>query len=119
MLACYAVSLTSNETIFCKTIKSSTVNLYLADATKLAIFKKLSDPTKNLLQQKYSYITNVIDEHRRWESMPHRGEPLPFLMMDYAYKSFFESASSHEQDFLECSSGGLAHHRDAIRYEKI
>ena len=45
VMACYTFSLTLNETIYCKTMKSSTVNLYVAHATKLTIFKNKSDPT--------------------------------------------------------------------------
>ena len=84
IMACYTVSLTSNETIYCKTIRASTVNLYVSDASKLAIFANQPDPTKNQLNQKSSYITNVVNEHRRWESMPNRREPLTYAMVDYA-----------------------------------
>ena len=85
-MACYAVSLTSNETIFCKTIKTSTVNLYLSDDAKLAIFKNLPDPTKNILHQKSSYIIDVTNEHKRWESMPNRREPLTFSIVDFSFQ---------------------------------
>ena len=48
VMACYTVSLTSNETIYCKTIKSSTVNLYFIDTAKLAIFNNKPIPPKML-----------------------------------------------------------------------
>ena len=51
IMACFAVSLTSNETIFCKTIKSCTVSLYLSDTAKLSILSKLPDPARiNLIR---------------------------------------------------------------------
>ena len=95
LMACYAVSLTSNETIFCKTIKTSAVNLYLSDATKLAIFKNLPDPTENQLNQKSSYIINVTNEHKRWESMPNRREPLTFSMVDFSFKTTLAISPDH------------------------
>lgn len=85
VMACYTVSLTSNETIYCKTIKSSTVNLYFIDTAKLAIFNNKPDPTKNAMKQKSTYISNVINEHKRWESMTNQREPLTYSMVDQLY----------------------------------
>ena len=59
LMACYAASLTSNETIFCKVIKSSTVSNYLTDAAKLSILNKLPDPTKNGFNQRSPYKTGA------------------------------------------------------------
>ena len=103
LLACYAVSLTSNETIFYCIIKASTVNLYLSDAAKLAIFKNLPDPTKNSLNQKSSYITNVVNEHRRWETMPNRREPLTFLMVERLFSLSYGCTSTAVNDSLEAA----------------
>ena len=100
ILACYAVSLTSNETIFCRIIKASTVNLYLSDAAKLAIFKNLSDPTKNSFNQKSNHITNVVNDHRQWETMPNRSEPLTFPMVDRAYLLPYGPAPKTPNDSL-------------------
>ena len=103
LMACYTVSLTSNETIFCRTIKASTVNLYISDASKLAIFANHPDPTKNQLNQKSSYITNVVNEHRRWESMPNRREPLTFAMVDCAYSTTNHASPSSPDDTLHAA----------------
>ena len=103
ILACYAVSLTSNETIFYRIIKASTVNLYLSDAAKLAIFKNLPDPTKDSLNQKSGYITNVVTEHRRWETMPNRREPLTFLMVDKLSSLSYGQNSRVVNDSLEAT----------------
>ena len=84
IMACYATSLTSNETIFCKTIKSSTISIYLTDAAKLSILNKLPDPTKNGFNQTSHYIQNILREHRRWESIPNRREPLTYPMVQQA-----------------------------------
>ena len=75
VMACYAISLTSNETIFCKKIKASTISNYLTDAAKLSILNKLPDPTKNGFNQMSSYIHNILREYRRWESIPNRRTP--------------------------------------------
>ena len=65
LMACYAISLTSNQSIYCKIIKSSTVSTYLSDAAKLSIMNKLHDPTKDVYNQRSQFITNVINEHKR------------------------------------------------------
>ena len=72
IMACYASCLTSNETVYCKTIKAATVSNYLSDAAKLSIMNKLTDPTKTLINQRSPYISGVINEHKRWETMPNR-----------------------------------------------
>ena len=100
-MACYAVSLTSNENVFCKTIKTSTVNLYLSDTAKLAIFKNLPVPTKNLLNQKSSYIINVTNEHKQWESMPNKRETLTLSTVDFGLKNTL--ANSPEHNTLEAA----------------
>ena len=84
-------------------IKASTVNLYLADAAKLAICINCPDPTKNDLNQKSSYITNVVNEHRRWETMPNRREPLTFLMVDTLFSSSYGISSTIINDSLEAA----------------
>ena len=44
IMACYTVGLTSNETIYCHTIKSATVTLYMSDAAKLTVLNNKPDP---------------------------------------------------------------------------
>ena len=101
IMACYTVSLTSNETVYCRTIKSATVNLYVSDAAKLAILNNKPDPTKNRLNQKSTYITNVINEHKRWESMPNRREPLTYSMVDHLYHISYNKNPPLSSDCLE------------------
>ena len=103
LMACYTVSLTSNETIFCKSIKASTVNLYISDAAKLAIFNNQPDPTKNALSQKPSYITNVVNEHKRWELMPNRREPLTYVMADLSFSQTYGLSPLKANDSLEAA----------------
>ena len=56
-VACHAISLTSNETIFCQTVKkAATIKLYLADAAKLEIFKNLPDPRLGRI----SFVKNIL-----------------------------------------------------------
>ena len=105
IMACYTVSLTSNETVYCRTIKSATVNLYVSDATKLAVLNNKPDPSKNQLNQKSTYITNVINEHKRWESMPNRREPLTYTMVDHLYYMAYTVTSPSQND---CSDAALA-----------
>ena len=102
-MACYTVSLTSNETIYCKTIKSSTVNLYVTDAAKLAIFNNKPEPTKNALNQRSSYIANVINEHKRWEFMPNHREPLTYSMVDHLFNITHIPIMNPQNDTLPAS----------------
>ena len=105
IMACFTVSLTSNETIFCKTIKSCTVSLYLSDAAKLSILSKLPDPTKNKFNQRSQYISNVLAEHKRWESMPNRREPLTFAMVQQAQINLTKNGTSSFNDSLPQALG--------------
>ena len=98
IMACYAVSLTSNETIYCRKIKSATVNLYVSDAAKLAILNNKPDLSKNQLNQKSTYITNVINEHKSWKSISNRREPLTYIMVDHLYHSAYPADSSLPND---------------------
>ena len=101
IMACYVVSLTSNEAVYCRTIKSATVNLYISDAVKLAVLNNTPDPSKNQLNQKSTYITNVINEHKRWESMPNRREPLTYTMVDHLCHMVYNNTSPLSCDCLE------------------
>ena len=93
LMACYAISLPSNQSIYYKTIKASTVFTYLSDMAKLSIMNKLPDPTKNAFNQRSHFISNVINEHKRWETMPHRREPLTYKMVLQAHTNLFKSNS--------------------------
>ena len=93
LMACYAISLTTNQSIYCKTVKASTVSTYLSDAAKLSILNKLHDPTKNAFNQRSHFITNVLSEHKRWESMPNRREPLTYKMIHKAQLDLAKSSS--------------------------
>ena len=104
IMACYTVSLTSNETVYCKTIKAATVTLYVSDVAKLATLCNKPDPSKNQLNQRSIYITNVINEHKRWESMPNRRESLTYRMVDYLFTMVHNGSSPK----LDDSSATLA-----------
>ena len=76
IMACYAVALCNDQTLLKKRILSSTIDMYLAAAARLsAPFEKL-DPCKNAFGQKSNFIKAVLKEHKRWESMPNRRDPL-------------------------------------------
>ena len=84
IMACYTASLVSNGSIFCKTIKAATISNYLSDAAKLSIMNRLQDPTKTSINQRSPYIRSILHEHKRWESMPNRREPLTYNMVNQA-----------------------------------
>ena len=67
------------------------VNLYIPDVSKLAIFANHPDPTKNQQNQKLSCITNIANDHREWECMINRREPLTYAMVDYVYSQVYSN----------------------------
>lgn len=76
IMACYTVALCNDDNLNGKTIKTSTIKLYLAAAARLSIPAALMDPTKNRFGQKSEFIQAVLKEHKRWEQMPNRRCPI-------------------------------------------
>ena len=82
--AAYCVWLALGHTVLSVTIKSGTINNYLADAAKLVQRgrklhegKPYPDPRIDVSTGKTHHaITQIKDEVKRWENMPNRREPL-------------------------------------------
>ena len=84
VVACYAQSLSLGHTLLYKNIKASTITAYI-EAVSLFFAAQphgLKDPTTwPTGTRKTKLIAKVISEHRRWEKMPNRREPVTKSML--------------------------------------
>ena len=55
------------------------------------IFFMYPDPTKNKLNQKNTYIINVVNEHSRWETMHNRRKSLTYVIVDFVFNQVYIS----------------------------
>ena len=83
IMACYTAYLASGETLLCKTIKSSTIKRYLSAAVELSTHANMINPCLDIMGKQSTYITNILKELKRWESMPNRKEPVTKKMIEY------------------------------------
>jgi len=102
IVACYAQSLSLGHTLLCKNIRSCTITAYI-DAIS-SLFKShpygLKDPTKSSTgTSKTKLVAKVIGEHRRWESMPNRREPVTKSMLLW----MLNSAQPHDSCSLQAA----------------
>ena len=76
-LAMYATHLATGSTLHFRSIKASTIAAYLHDvATFLGRFRSIDPRFISSTDTKLApVISKVLEEQRRWESVPHRREP--------------------------------------------
>ena len=75
-MACYLAHLVTVQTLLCRSIKSSTITRYLSAAAELSIPAKMLNPCLDIMGQLSSHIKDIINELKRWESIPKRREPV-------------------------------------------
>ena len=85
-MACYTANLASGENLLCKTIKSGTIIRYLSAAAELSIQLNTISPLLDITGKRSKYITDVLNEIKRWEQVPNRREPLTKSMINYVIK---------------------------------
>ena len=83
IMACYTAHLATGETLLCKSIKSSTILRYLSAAAELSIPAKMLNPCLDIMGHFSSHIKDIINEFKRWESIPKRREPVTNKMILY------------------------------------
>ena len=83
IMACYTAHLATGETLMCKCIKSSTILRYLSAAAELSIPAKMMNPCLDIMGNLSNNIKDIINELKRWESMPKRKEPVTKEMISY------------------------------------
>ena len=84
VVGCYAQSLSLGHTLLCKNIKASTITAYIDAVSSFFTSHPygLKDPTARPTGTgKTKLIAKVISEHRRWETMPNRREPVTKSML--------------------------------------
>ena len=76
-LALYATHLATGSTLYCRSIKSATINSYLTDVAKFIGRFREVDPrfTSSADTKLAPIIGKVLQEQRRWEVVPNRREP--------------------------------------------
>ena len=85
-MACYTANLASGENLLCKTINSGTIIRYLSVAAELSIQLNIISPLLDITGKRLKYITDVLNEIKRWELVPNRRKPLTKSIIDYAIK---------------------------------
>jgi len=94
-LALYATHLATGSSIHCRSIKSSTINSYLADIAKfLGRFREIDPRFTSSADTKLApVIAKVLAEQKRWESVPNRREPFTLPMYN-----IIAATASHQSD---------------------
>ena len=82
-MACYAAHLASGETLLCKSIRSGTIMRYLSAAADLSVPANVTNPCLDIMGRQSQYIRDVINEVKRWESIPNRKEPITKELIQY------------------------------------
>ena len=83
IMACYTVSLATGNTLMCKTIASGTLKRYLGAAAELSRPANMMNPCLDIMGKQSRYISDIIKELKRWESIPNRREPVTKEMIEY------------------------------------
>ena len=83
IMACYTAHLATGETLLCKSIKSSTIIRYLSAAAELSIPAKMLNPCLDIMGNLSRYIKDIMNELKRWESIPKRRESVTKEMILY------------------------------------
>ena len=85
-MACYTANLASGENLLCKTIKTETIKRYLSAAAELSTQTNVISPLLDVSGKMSKHIQDVLNEIKRWETVPNRREPLTKPMILYIIK---------------------------------
>ena len=99
-LALYATHLATGSTLHCRTIKSATINGYITDVAKfLSRFRDVDPRFASPADTKIApIISKVIQEQRRWETVPNRREPFTMALQNILSQKATESNDSYSFD---------------------
>ena len=86
IMACYTANLVSGENILCETLKSGTISRYLSAASELSTLSNVINPCLDVTGKQSKHIKDIINEVKRWESIPDRREPVTNDIIDYIFK---------------------------------
>ena len=85
-MAMYVSHLIGGETLLSKVIKAGTIRGYLKEAAALCEPRGIMNPLIGIDGKKSPWIEDMIAEHKRWEQMPNRQEPVTLEMLKYINK---------------------------------
>ena len=85
-MSCYTISLASGSTILALAIKVGTIERYLFVARKLSTAAGVMDPTLDIRGKRTDIIKAILDEAKRWQTVPNSREPLAWEMVHWGSK---------------------------------
>eukprot|EP00957_Ditylum_brightwellii_P006516 493543-Ditylum_brightwellii.AAC.2 len=80
-MAMYASHLAMDNSLLSQSIQSNTIRMYLKASAMLSEPRRIMNPLVSLSGPKFSWIEAIIQEQRRWESMPNRQKPVTVDMV--------------------------------------
>jgi hypothetical protein len=103
-MALYATHLATGSSLHCKSLKASTIATYLLDVAKfLGRYRDVDPRFRSTADTRMApAIAKVLDEQKRWESVPNRREPFTLEM----HKYIAQSAETYADDC--CIEAALA-----------
>ena len=82
-MACYTADLVAGENLLCMTLKAGTISRYLQAAAELSIPANMMNPCLDVTGKQSKHIKDIINEAKRWESVPDRREPVTQEIIEY------------------------------------
>ena len=91
VLACYAVSLTTGETLLCRKIRHDTLKGYIRMAVKCHTDRNLPSPRRADID----YVSVILDAVRKYQSVPRRREMIHDAMFEHFLALYAKLAKRH------------------------
>jgi hypothetical protein len=105
-LALYATHLALGSTLHCRSLKASTIAGYLLDVAKfLGRFRDVDPRFQSTADTRLApAIAKVLDEQKRWETVPNRREPFNLELHNYIAQ---QAKSNPDDCCLDAANGKL------------
>jgi hypothetical protein len=97
-MACYAADLVAGQNLLCMTLKAGTILRYLQAAAELSIPANMMNPCLDITGKQSKYIRDIINEVKRWESVPDRREPVTKDMIEYIFNKGISLKKSNKDN---------------------
>ena len=79
----YTAHLATGNTLMCKTVLSGTIRRYLNAAAELSRPANIINPCLDIIGKTSRYISDIIKELKRWESVPNPREHVTKERIEY------------------------------------
>ena len=100
IMACYTAHLATGHTLLCKSIRSGTISRYLNAAAELSTHAKMMNPCLDIMGNVSKEIKDILNELKRWESMPKRREPMTKEMILYVINKGEKKESTSQTIYI-------------------